>query len=259
MSLDMLGTASLDGYFTHLNPAWQRALGWTVEELMAQPFISFVHHDDVDDTLRRTRELERTSGTELLAFENRLRTKTGEFRSLKWDVVSDASALFFVARDVTASRATTARLEHDASVVEAVLESVADGIYVADARGRITFINPAGVQLLGYDSAAELIGASPHMTFHHSRADGEGYPIKDCSLAAVRITGRSVHSDDDTFWRKDGSAVPVSFSSAAVELHDGTGSVVAFRDITERQTPGATGAPRARSAQLGRADPGCPG
>jgi PAS domain S-box-containing protein len=34
-SLDLLGTASLDGYFTHLNPAWERTLGWTTQQLMA--------------------------------------------------------------------------------------------------------------------------------------------------------------------------------------------------------------------------------
>ena len=48
LSLDMLGTASTDGYFTLLNPAWERVLGWTREELMAVPFIDFVHPDDVD-------------------------------------------------------------------------------------------------------------------------------------------------------------------------------------------------------------------
>ena len=48
----MLGT-SVDGYFTELNPAWERWLGWTREELMAEPFISFVHPDDVEATRER--------------------------------------------------------------------------------------------------------------------------------------------------------------------------------------------------------------
>ena len=56
LSLDMLGTASADGYFTELNPAWERWLGWTREELMAEPFISFVHPDDVDGDARADRE-----------------------------------------------------------------------------------------------------------------------------------------------------------------------------------------------------------
>ena len=43
LSLDMLAIANYDGYFTHLNSAWQQILGFTLEELKAQPFIEFVH------------------------------------------------------------------------------------------------------------------------------------------------------------------------------------------------------------------------
>jgi PAS domain S-box-containing protein len=236
MSPNMLGTASLDGYFTYLNPAWERALGWTAQQLMAQPFITFVHPDDVETTRARAQELTDASGTEVLSFENRYRASTGAFRWIKWDVVSNAEALYFVARDVTEARAALTRLEQDASVMGAVLESVADGLYVADSRGKMTFINPAGLRLLGYESADELVGRSPHTTFHHSYADGTAYRVEDCPLSRVRITGEAFHADEDGFWRKDGSAMPVSYSSAPVRLQDGTGSVVAFRDITERQT-----------------------
>jgi PAS domain S-box-containing protein len=235
MSVDMLGTASLDGYFTHLNPAWKRTLGWTIKQLMAQPFITFVHSDDVDSTVEKSRELSSASGIEVLSFENRYRTVSGDFRWIKWDAVSDAKAVYFVARDVTDARAVLTRLERDASLMQAVLDSVADGLYVTNSRGEITFINPAGVELLGYGSAAELAGLNPHATFHHTKADGNAYRVEDCPLANVRTTGEAISVDEDGFWRKDGSVVPVSYSSAPVPLQDGTGSVVAFRDISERQ------------------------
>jgi PAS domain S-box-containing protein len=236
LSIDMLGTASLDGFFTHLNPAWKTTLGWTVEELMAEPFLTFVHPDDIDLTVSKSRELVSRGGAQLRAFENRFRTKSGDYRRLKWDAVSDAVAIFFVARDVTEASAAIAQLAHDAEVMEAVLESVADGLYVTDAHGEMTFINPAGVQLLGYDSAAELIGQNPHQLFHHTRVSGEAYPIEESPLAEAGRTHQAFQSDDDGFWRKDGSAMPVSYSAAPVHLADGIGTVVAFRDITERQT-----------------------
>ena len=236
MSLDMLGTASLDGYFTHLNPAWERTLGWTTQQLMAAPFITFVHPDDVEETLAQAASLASRSGTRVVSFENRYRTRSGTFRRLKWDVVSDDNASYFVARDVTDSNAAVAQGDSDASVMQAVLESIADGLYVADWQEEITFINPAGAQLLGYDSPDDLIGRSPHATFHHSHTNGVAYRIEDCALANVRIKHEAIHADEDRFWRKDGSAMPVSYSSAPVVLRDGTGSVVAFRDITERRT-----------------------
>jgi PAS domain-containing protein len=110
----------------------------------------------------------------------RYRTSSGEFRWMRWTAVSDSQGLYCVARDVTESHAAGVKLEQDASVMQAVLESVADGLCVADAQGLMTFINPAGAQLLGYESDAELLGRDPHATFHHTHADGVAYRIEDC-------------------------------------------------------------------------------
>ena len=45
-SIDMLCFLDFTGYFRRLNPAWERTLGFTLEELMSKPFIEFVHPDD---------------------------------------------------------------------------------------------------------------------------------------------------------------------------------------------------------------------
>ena len=104
----MLGTASMDGYFTELNPAWERWLGWTCEELMAEPFISFVHPDDVEATLARTAGLAEPDSGSVVAFENRYRTRDGDYRDLQWTTVADHGVLYFVTKDVTEHRAAEA-------------------------------------------------------------------------------------------------------------------------------------------------------
>ena len=45
---DLLCTADASGHFTSLNAAWERLLGWSREELMARPFLEFVHHEDAE-------------------------------------------------------------------------------------------------------------------------------------------------------------------------------------------------------------------
>ena len=50
LSLDMLCVADFSGRFTRVNPAFERVLGHSSEELLRQPFISFVHPDDREAT-----------------------------------------------------------------------------------------------------------------------------------------------------------------------------------------------------------------
>jgi PAS domain S-box-containing protein len=100
LSLDMLCIAGFDGYFKQLNPAWEKALGWTLAELMAVQFVDLVHPEDVESTLREMQRL-RLGGT-TIDFENRFRTKDGAYRWLSWCSASlpEQGLMYAVARDV---------------------------------------------------------------------------------------------------------------------------------------------------------------
>jgi PAS domain S-box-containing protein len=121
-----------------------------------------------------------------------------------------------------------------AEVLDALLESVADAIYLVGADGRVRFVNPAGVAVLGYDSAAELIGRDSHSTIHHSRPDGSPFPAEQCPLLNARSAGEPIRVDHDWFVRRDGSMVPVGYASAPFVTPEGNGAVVVFRDITQQ-------------------------
>jgi PAS domain S-box-containing protein len=236
LSSDMLGAASTEGYLTLLNPAWERTLGWTREELASEPFLSFVHPDDVQATTECAALLALGDGAAVVDFENRYRAKSGEFVSIQWTAVSDGVLLYFVARDVTARRRSDAERDHTASLLRAITENVADGLFVASADNQLTFVNPEAVEMLGYEAPHELLGRDSHATLHHTRIDGSPFPVEECPLLAVRMTGQSIRVEEDTFWRKDRTPLPVSYSSAAIALPTGgTGTVVAFRDISALQ------------------------
>ena len=106
---DLICTIDSDGYFTSLNAAWERVLGWSREELTSRPFIEFVHPDDA---ARSAREASNVSlpDYELLNFENRYRTKDGGSRWLRWSARSDGETWFCVAFDITERRQAEARL-----------------------------------------------------------------------------------------------------------------------------------------------------
>ena len=64
-ALDIYGIANFNGYFVQVNPAWERTLGWSAEELLARPYLEFVHPDDRAATTNAAGTL--VDGIQLLA------------------------------------------------------------------------------------------------------------------------------------------------------------------------------------------------
>ena len=109
-------------------------------------------------------------------------------------------------------------------------------MYGMDAEGLGTFCNPAAARLLGYADASEVLGKNVHRLFHHTRPDGSPYPENECPVFRSSHTGEDVHTQDEFYWRKDGSTFPVELSSRQIR-RDGKliGALVSFLDITERK------------------------
>ena len=98
-STDMLCVAGIDGYFLSLNPAWATTLGWTEEEMKAQPFLHFVHPQDVAKTIEAAAGL--SAGAAQLSFENRYRDKQGDYHWFSWNAVPREGLIYASVRDVT--------------------------------------------------------------------------------------------------------------------------------------------------------------
>jgi PAS domain S-box-containing protein len=123
ISIDLLCFLDFNGYFKRLNPAWERTLGFTIEELMSRPFIEFVHPDDRERTLNQNRSVR--GGGQALGFENRYLCKDGSFRWLLWNAApdSDEGVIYSVARDITErKRAEAEREQLVAELQEALAE-----------------------------------------------------------------------------------------------------------------------------------------
>ncbi|QEG39729.1 protein kinase domain-containing protein [Roseimaritima ulvae] len=103
LSLDLFCIADFQGFFRRINSNFSRVLGFTNEELMAQPFIHFVHPDDRHRTVTQMSVLGK--GQPVVRFRNRYRTADGKYIVLEWTskAIQDESLIFAVARDVTAS------------------------------------------------------------------------------------------------------------------------------------------------------------
>lgn len=153
---------------------------------------------------------------------------------------------------------------------DSILEAVGDGIYGLDMEGRVTVINPAAAEMLGY-RPEEMLGCDMHDLIHHSRPDGTPYDKADSPIQRTLQDLKTSRVANEVFWRKDGTPFPVEYvarpqievpsdhlqqraglrslhasaaeteePSEAAEGQDGSshgravGVVVAFTDISER-------------------------
>jgi two-component system, sensor histidine kinase and response regulator len=101
LSIDLLVVAGYDGLFKFVNPAWTETFGFSRAELMARPFLDFVHPDDRPATVAEVEKL--ATGAKTTNFRNRYECRDGSYRSVDWTAIPALSVnlIYAVGRDVT--------------------------------------------------------------------------------------------------------------------------------------------------------------
>lgn len=102
LSQDMICTADFEGRFVELNPAWERTLGYRLEEMLGRPYLDLVHPDDRERTAAETARQQR-EGTRTMSFVNRYRHRDGSYRVLHWTAAPYEAerVVYAIARDIT--------------------------------------------------------------------------------------------------------------------------------------------------------------
>ncbi len=113
ISIDMFCIAGVDGFFKRVSPAFERTLGFTEAELLARPFLEFVHPDDRERTLAEVNLLD--NGVHAVYFENRYRCRDGSWKWLAWTCPAATPGdgyLYAIARDITDMKLQQTQLVH---------------------------------------------------------------------------------------------------------------------------------------------------
>ena len=150
-STDLLGIAEQDGCWIAVNPAWERSLGWSNEEIVGRDSQWLRHPDDEGGSSAEIAQIAAAGTTHRL--ERRLRTRDGGYRIFAWQTTLVGDRLYTNARDITEERRQQAALR------------------AADARTRIVLNAMEGIGVWTYDVArdrfdgeigfAELYGFTP--------------------------------------------------------------------------------------------------
>jgi PAS domain S-box-containing protein len=193
-------------------------------DVLFKPFMPEVLRSKVAifvDLYRKTEEIQRHAEH----LEGRVRERTADLEA--------ANAALHA--EIGERRRAEAALRYQLDLNGAITTNTAEALFLMDAQGCTTFVNPAAETMFGWQ-ASELLGRMLHDQLHYRHLDGSPFPVEQCPLRKVFHSGAALRNHEDVFFHRDGTPVPVFCSNVPIVV-DGqiTGAVLSVSDITERK------------------------
>ena len=148
LSLDMICIASTNGYFKRLNPAFERTLGYTTDDLLAKPFVESCIPRMCRALWLRWRSWRRASRP----FGSRTAIAARMARTSGWlgsRQPAPDGAIYAIARDMTERKRADEKFQR-------LLKSAPDAIVIVNSTGQMVMVDAQTELLFGYQRAQSV-------------------------------------------------------------------------------------------------------
>ena len=230
VSEDLLGVSNFEGYFTSVNPAWSKLLGWSEHEIKRMHVSELRHPDDAPAAIAGRARL--AQGVPTVRMENRFRHKDGSWRWLAWTMTADDGVIYVTGRHITNEKWAVEQLHASEQQFRLLVAGVTDyAVFMLDPKGIVSSWNAGAERIKGY-SAQEIIGQ--HFSRFYTPEDrASGLPAR--ALGIATDTGR--FEAEGQRMRKDGSRFWANVVIDAIRGEQGKliGFAKITRDVTERR------------------------
>lgn len=141
-------------------------------------------------------------------------------------------------------RAANRLLANEKARVEAILNSLGDGLVTVDAAGHVTFVNQPAIEIIGPQAAILGQDASKLLVFKHE--SGLAYKKTEDPLLNVLASGKQLSvrlGRGPAYYLvgASGAQMRIAFTITPIRLRSRTlGAVLIFRDITEESNTDRT-------------------
>ena len=198
LSRDLLCVVGPHGFFKRLNPAWEKLLGYSREELMARPYIDFLHPDDRERTALEFAGIMR--GEKLPSnFQNRYIRKDRSIIWLTWSGVISGSTFYGVARDTTAETLEKQSILNQSAWLKEMVQSLPIPLVLAEAAtGKLLSMSEKCKDLVEGFPAVGLNEATPQgFTF----SDSSGKPLNQQDWPRFRAARGETLNGEQMIWQ----------------------------------------------------------
>ena len=212
------------------NPAFERLYRYRQEDIIGRPLFDLLAPDGLRTEMEATDE--KLAGGQAVHLSTRRRRSDGGLVDVEafcapimvGDVRMGALGIY---QDVTERK----QAEEVRQRLAAIVENTTDLVGQADPEGRLNYLNPAGLRMLGADRMEDVYGR-PVQEFHTPES---GAIILSAALPTSARDG--VWSGETELRALDGRVIPVSQIMIAERADDGTvkRTTAIIRDLTERK------------------------
>ncbi len=229
-------TGTFDGEIELWNAGAERLFGWTAQEIAGRRALDVLLEPEQLESARSEFEALQRAGVHIS--ERPLRRKDGSsFRAFATAAVyhdehGEPQGTIAVILDATERVRIERELREARDHLRAVTDNMGEALVTLGGSGEISYVNAAAERLLGW-SAEALAGRTLHAAVHDGvcpEAQTEG--LERCALLHGERERDPVRCHDDTFVRRDRSAVPVWWALTPITSPLGDTSIVVFGDIT---------------------------
>lgn len=229
-SSNLICVAGFDGRFRYVNPAWEKALGYSREELLSRPFEDFAYPEDI---LLNKKQLEKLASGTPADFISRCVHKNGSIRTVSWTSSPDleTDTVHVIGKDITDWVEAEEKLKKSEARFRSYFELPLVGIGITTSQKGWTDANERLCEILGY-SREELTCLTWEKLTHPDDVP------RDVENFKLLLKGDLPnYSTEKRYRRKDGTYVWASLSTACVRKPDGDVDyvVAVVQDINERK------------------------
>jgi PAS domain S-box-containing protein len=230
-SPDLICVAGFDGYFKYVNPAWEKVLGYSIEEFMTRPLVDFTYHEDHSKSLEQLRKLAESQTS--LELTNRCVHKDGSIRIFMWILTPmiEKNVAYCIGRDVTEWKAAEDKLVRSEQRFRSYFELPLVGIGITSPEKIWVSVNDRLCEIFGY-SREELVLMEWTENTHPDDLPGniEHY-------LTILEGNNDTYFGEKRYVRKNGEVIWATISVGWVRKPSGEldHGIVIVQDITDRK------------------------